>query len=232
MSQSFIWTRFILLVILCILMAHLFLTASKQGAYRKAFWLKGAAGLCFIAAGILAAVICPDSVTASWILAGLIFGLAGDQLLALRFVFPQKNRGFFAAGGSCFAIGHILYFFALLHNGHIRPAAAIPAAVVGLAACALYARIRKTDGGPMKPLLMGYLALLSIVNACAWSAAAGSVSQSSLIFAAGTLLFLISDNILFAYCFGPRATPGMYRAVHGTYYAAQLCIAAAIGLPG
>lgn len=230
MSISVIWTLFILLVVVCILMAYMFLTASRQHAYRKAFYLKGGAGLCFIAAGALACAICTDSRFAAFTMAGLILGLAGDQLLALRFVYTKKPQLFFAAGGGAFAVGHILYLFALTHNSNILPAAAAAAATAGIAASWLYAKVKKTAGGSMKFLLAGYIVLLSAVNACAWGAAAGSVSPGRLIFAAGTLLFLISDNILFSYCFGPRSTFGMYRAVHGTYYAAQLCIAAGLGM--
>lgn len=230
MPISVIRTLFIFLVIACILIVHSFLAASDQKAYQKAFWRKGAAGLCFIAAGILTGPLCRDHRFAALTVTGLILGLAGDQLLALRFIYPHKSNCFFAAGGSAFAIGHILYFFALFHTGSIRLAVLLPAAAAGLAVSILYGRIKKTDGGSMKILLTGYMALLSVVNACAWGAAAGSSSLGLLVFAVGTLFFLVSDNILFAYCFSPRSTRGMYRAVHVTYYTAQLCIGAGMGL--
>lgn len=230
MSVHTVWTLFLILVIICALMAHLFLAASRQRAYRKAFYLKLAAGLCFIAAGALTASICSNHTFAALVMTALILGLAGDQLLALRFIYPEKNNLFFSIGGGSFAIGHVLYLLAVLHRGHIIPATAVSVAISGVIASLLYGKMQKTDGGSMKFMLIGYIILLSALNACAWGAVPGLLSAGSLILSAGTLLFLISDNFLFAYCFSPRNTHGMYRAVHITYYAAQLCIAASLGL--
>ena len=47
----------------------------------------------------------------------------------------------------------------------------------------------------------------------------------ALLFAAGGVLFIISDNILCAYSFGSERRFGANIGIHATYYAAQLLIA-------
>ena len=45
------------------------------------------------------------------------------------------------------------------------------------------------------------------------------------MFAVAGVCFAVSDNILCAQSYGNKKTAGMNRAVHVTYYAAQLLIA-------
>ena len=230
MQISAVWFFFTIAVIICILMAHRFLTVSRRNEYKKAFLFKGCAGLCFIAAGGLTASLCPDRRFALFVTAGLILGLAGDQFLALRFVYSRKSNAFFTAGGGAFAAGHVLYILALLQSHTPLLKAAVPVGLAGFAASVIYARIREVNAGPMQIPLMIYRILLSTMLAAAWGTVFRHLSPGQLLFAAGSLLFLISDNILFAFYFGKRQTSGMNRAIHGTYYAAQLSIALSMGL--
>lgn len=230
MQTAAVWGIFTIAVIICILMAHRFLTVSHRNEYRKAFLFKGCAGLCFIAAGGLTASLCPDRRFALFVISGLILGLAGDQLLALRFIYPRKHNTFFAIGGSSFAAGHILYIIALFQNDCPVWMAAIPVGAAGVAASLIFARMMKLRAGVMRIPLIGYILILSAALAVSWGNAAGQLLPNRLIFAAGSLLFLISDNILFAFCFGDRRTGAMNRVIHGTYYAAQLSIALSMGL--
>lgn len=211
-------------------MAHRFLIFSGRKNYWKAFIFKGFSGLCFIAAGITTFYLCPDKNFAVLILTGLTLGLAGDQFLALRFIYSRKSTAFFTVGGGAFAAGHMLYIIALLQNHGPLLKAAIPIGLAGLAASVTYARIRNVNAGPMQTPLMIYRILLSTMLAAAWGTVFRHLSPGQLLFAAGSLLFLISDNILFAFYFGTRQTSGMNRAIHGTYYAAQLSIALSMGL--
>ena len=85
-----------------------FVGACEDTRYRRAFWLKGAAGLCFLAMGLLAAEKCANPDFAWRVCLGLFLGLVGDELLALRFIYTDKHNEFFSAGAASFAVGHVL----------------------------------------------------------------------------------------------------------------------------
>ena len=230
MKVPVIWTFFIILIFVCIWMAHLFLAVSKKQEYRKALILKGITGLCFVAAGALTASLCPNRGFALRVVTGLIFGLAGDELLALRFLCLRKKDICFAAGGAFFAVGHVLYILAVFQCQIPLLQAAVPAGGAGFFFSLLYLRRRRMHAGSMQLPLLVYMLLLCVSLAVSWGAAAKQPSLHFFLFSAGTLLFLTSDNILFAFCFGERHTDGMYQAIHGTYYAAQLCFALSMGM--
>ena len=79
----------ILFSVACALFAWRFLLACEGQKYRRAFWLKGAAGVCFVAVGTIMAL--GDRSEYAWkVLCGLTLGLAGDQLLAARFIFKER----------------------------------------------------------------------------------------------------------------------------------------------
>ena len=230
MKPSILWTLFTILIVICILAAHHFLGVSRRQEHRKAILLKGITGLCFVAAGALTASVCPDRHFALPVMAGLILGLAGDELLALRFPYPAKHDLCFTAGGAAFAIGHVMYLLALFHCQFPLLRASIPVGLAGFLLSLLYLKRRNMQAGTMQIPLTIYMLLLSVTLGVSWGAAAGQPSPQLLLFAAGALLFLTSDNILFAFCFGDRHTAGMNRAIHGTYYAAQLCFALSMGV--
>lgn len=64
----------------CAVCQRHFLQASRSKDYRLAFFFKGAAGLCFVAVGVLAATECRSGAFAWRTVAGLLLGLLGDQL--------------------------------------------------------------------------------------------------------------------------------------------------------
>ena len=59
-------------------------------------------------------------------------------------------------------------------------------------------------------------------RACA--SAAAEANAGRIMFAVGAACFVVSDNILCAYCFGNKREQYMNSAIHLTYYAAQLLI--------
>lgn len=202
-----------------------FVGACEDTRYRRAFWLKGAAGLCFLAMGLLAAEKCANPDFAWRVCLGLFLGLVGDELLALRFIYTDKYNEFFSAGAASFAVGHVLYIRALLLVSGARLTAAIPIALAGAAASAVYARIRRVNAGKLSVCAVAYIALVVFMAATAFVTSARVFSVGALMFAVAGICFAVSDNILCAQSYGNKKTAGMNRAVHVTYYAAQLLIA-------
>ena len=214
----------------CALCAHYFLSACQAQDYKSAFLYKGIAGLCFVAVGLMLALGCKNSGFGWRVAAGLVMGLAGDQLLALRFLHKEKHDMMFALGTLAFALGHLLYIWALLQLHSSLLPVAVPVWVLGMAASAVYARTRRSNAGKFQAAGFIYVSLVTFMCAAACSAAVNNLSTGALMFAVGGICFVISDNILSAYCFGNKKTAGMNRAIHITYYAAQLLIAFSMAL--
>lgn len=208
----------------CAWFGRLFLRAGAGKEYRRAFWLKGLAGLCFVAVGLLTALQSGGGRRAALVLGGLLFGLLGDELLALRFVWPEKHDQMFLLGALAFSVGHVLYLLALLHGGAV-PGAAWPVFAFLLAASFLYARHARVSFGRFLAPGLAYLALVDFLAAVSCGAAAASFGVGALLFAAGGLCFAVSDNLLCGRSFGAAKSPAVNRALHIAYYAAQLLIA-------
>ena len=215
----------VLLSLSCAVSGRFFLRAGRREEYGKAFLLKGLTGLCFVVLGALNFVLCTDRIFGVRVLCGLCLGLLGDQLLALRFVYREKHDQFFSLGAAVFAVGHGLYLAALFgHDKGVLPAA-LPFLAAGLLASWLYQRAKKTDAGNLQLPACLYIALVVFMGSVACGAAIRSFSMTLLLFAAGGICFSVSDNLLCAYCFGSARSNAVDRAVHVSYYAAQLFIA-------
>lgn len=208
----------IVLTALCAVSGGIYLVFCKRKDYRRAFAYKGTAGLCFVVLGLLGTDANIRSMlgtggaapAGAWLVAaGLIFGLLGDQLLALRFICVNKKTQFFAAGAASFAVGHVLYIIALSHRAPGILLGGLAIGFVALALSGVYNYRKDTNAGNMQVPGMIYMAVVAFMGA----------------FAVGGVLFIISDNILCAYSFGSERRFGANIGIHATYYAAQLLIA-------
>ena len=209
----------------CIAFSQLFMGAYKEEAFGRAFWLKGGAALCFVVLGILLAPFSPNPGYARLVVIGLALGLCGDQLLALRFLVPKFHDLMFAAGAGAFGVGHFFYMKALYDLGSIRLLTLIPIFVLGVAIANLYGKKHGSNAGPLQPAGLAYMVLVIFMGSVSISAFLGAPGVGLALFAIGGICFGISDNILFAFCYGKQPTWRMNVWVHITYYAAQLLIA-------
>ncbi len=209
----------------CALCGHWYMNATRAKDYKRAFPRKGLAGLCFVAAGLCLLPLCPDRAYAWLVVTGLFFGLLGDQLLALRFLDERHHDLMFALGALAFSVGHVWYLAALYGRdaGLLRPS--LPLLIAGLAAAALYARLRRIDPGKFRYAALVYIGLVVFMAATACTLAARRFSAEALLFAAGGVCFAVSDNLLLARSFGGVRTEVINSAIHISYYAAQLLIA-------
>lgn len=208
----------------CASCAKSFLEVTRAGDYGRAFWLKGAAGLCFLALGLLTASRCPDAAFAWKVAGGLLLGLVGDQLLALRFIRTERFDAFFTAGALSFAAGHGLYIWALLSR---CPAALTPGLVLAAALFAgslVYLKKNDFHAGKMDLSARAYILVVVLMGSLALASALRGATPDALLFALGGLCFIVSDNVLCVYSFGGDRRFGLNVLLHAAYYAAQLAI--------
>ena len=225
MMETLLLTVGVLLSLGCAASGYFFLRAGWREDYRRALLLKGLAGLCFLGLGVGNFFLCPSKSFGALVLGGLCLGLAGDELLALRFIHKERHDGFFSLGAAAFALGHLLYIAALfLPDRELLPLS-LPILAAGLGASWLYQRAKKTDAGRLRFPSMLSIALVVFMASVACAAAVRGFSVGLLLFAAGGICFAVSDNLLCAYCFGTARSRAVDRAVHISYYAAQLLIA-------
>lgn len=190
-----------------------------------AFWAKLIASFSFLMIGFLNAFRCSDGVYAVTVLAGLFYGFAGDVFRASPAVLAGRPLLYKAAGALCFVMGHVLYMAAMIGNFGISFWAFLAAAVL-LAGVVLWTRAEKVNAGPL------YLpGLIYMVFACMMAGTAVHVlirhySTSSLLFAVGALLFVLSDVILILHSYGRnKKSLLLHYGVLGLYYPAQALIA-------
>ena len=173
---------------------------------------------------LLAALRAPEWVTptgAAWLLlAGLALSALGDVLLV-----PRSKMAFIGGIGA-FALAHVTYGAWFLGHG----AATWLLAPVALAFLVIGHRVwRWLDphvSGAMRVPVRVYVALVSLMAACAIAYGAG-VSALALLPAIGGVLFYLSDLAVARHRF---VAPGFVNRAWGlpTYYLAQLLIAYAV----
>lgn len=222
-------TAFIMLAAIltagCIFSAYHFLSVYRKEEFVRGFWRKGAAALFFVAVGVVLLLSKGASVFAWLVVGGLVLGLCGDQLLAMRLIHRKYHDLFFTIGALSFGIGHGLYVLALRHVGMLRVSIILPVFSIGAVLSLVYAVKMGTNVGKKTPLAVGYIAVVLLMGSIAVGAAIDSMSLGGLLFAVGGILFCVSDNILCAYCYGKEPVWNMNRDLHIAYYGAQLAIA-------
>ena len=97
-----------------IILQALFIKVEHDEKYVAADILKGSAALMFVIVGFLGMKKGLNPGFADKIFTGLVFGMIGDILLNLRFVFEKQGQKIFLAGIAAFLIGHIMYLVALI----------------------------------------------------------------------------------------------------------------------
>lgn len=222
----------IVFAVLCIVITLLFCWLRSTKATFYSLTLKILASLCFIFSAIIAlSLIGFDSVVGIMILVGMICGLAGDILLDLKVMYPQKNDVLFLTGTLSFAIGHVFYFVALLLTnlqvGAISLAWAIPVSLVLAVAFALGIQLASKkmnmEFGKVRWAVIIYSIILAFMFF--YSVCVAILVPMVWIFAGGMLLFLLSDLILSMQYFGGKTQVLFIYINHVLYYLAQIMFA-------
>ncbi len=210
-----------LLIPLCLCLAAVFLLQESKKRYVPAVVLKGLASACFVILGFL---LSGGSPAAKLITAGLLLGCIADVLLNLRMVFPKKGQLIFLVGIVVFLSGHILYLIAILKG-------AAPwwiCVIIGVILTALlmkwiFARI--TAKKAFKIFGIVYIGAIMLLNCLAIGNLIVSPSAFTAVFAAGAVLFLLSDIVLILNTFGKETRQSLRVMNISLYYLGQLLIA-------
>ena len=218
------------LIIVGFLLQILFIKTEHEKKYLLAVILKGSASLCFVIIGYLAYTRANNPFNELFFI-GLLFGLIGDVLLNLRFVFEKQGQKIFLIGIVAFLIGHILYLLGLIPQAqHIWIWYCV--SLGALAAGGLLAYIFKTmDVKPaFKIFGIFYLGAVFIMTAIAIGIGIFTPSTRALVYALGAVLFTASDVVLIFNTFS-GVTKFSLRITNLTlYYIGQILIACSLFL--
>ena len=209
------------LIPLCLILAGVFLWVEKQEKYVVAVVLKGLASLCFVILGLLAS---PGTHMAKMIVTGLVLGCVADVMLNLRWVFKAKGQLIFLVGILVFLSGHIFYLAAVLPSCSTK-LLCILIGIVLTALLMIWIFKQITAKKAFKIFGVFYIGAIMILNCVAIGNLISSPSTFTGIFAAGAVLFLISDIVLILNTFGSETKMGLRITNIGLYYIGQLLIA-------
>ena len=209
------------LIPLCLCLAAVFLWQESKKNYVPAVILKGLASACFVLMGLLLA---GDARMARLILVGLLLGCIADVLLNLRFVFEKKGQLIFLVGIAVFLSGHILYLIAILQGAkHWWIPLIVGAVLTALLMIWIFKRI--TAKKAFKIFGVVYIGAIMLLNCVAVGNLIAAPSAFTALFAAGSLLFLISDIVLILNTFGKETRQSLRVTNISLYYVGQLLIA-------
>lgn len=207
--------------ILCLCLAALFMWTEKKEHYMGAVILKGLASLCFVLVGVMAG---NGGQLAKLIVTGLLLGCVADVLLNLRWVFPKKGQLIFLVGILVFLGGHVVYLAAVLPMAD-NWAVCVVVGVVLTALLMKWIFSIITAKKAFKIFGVFYLGAIMLLNCVAVSNLMTAPSAFTGLFAAGALLFLISDIVLILNTFGQKSKFSLRVTNLSLYYIGQLLIA-------
>ncbi|MBR0374285.1 MAG: lysoplasmalogenase [Mogibacterium sp.] len=215
-----------ILIVLCVALAAVFLLQESKGKYVPAVILKGLASLCFVILGVLGS---PGTTIAGRIVCGLVLGCVADVLLNLRMVFKEKGQLIFLVGILVFLSGHILYLAAVLPLAKNWLVCVI-AGVVLTALLMVWIFKRITAKMAFKIFGVFYIGAIMILNCVAVSNLITAPSAFTGVFAAGAVLFLVSDIVLILNTFGSEFRQSLRVTNISLYYIGQILIALSLQL--
>ena len=214
-----------LLILLGLVLQALFIKVEHEEKYLLADILKGSASLIFVLIGYQAFLVTNNAFNRLF-LYGLIFGMIGDILLNLRYVFPKHGQKIFLVGILAFLIGHILYLLALIPQArHVWIWYCITIGALA-AICLLVYIFRTMEVKPaFKIFGVFYLGAVFIMTAIAIGIAIFVPNRRSILYAIGAILFTASDVVLIFNTFSGVTKFSMRIANLSLYYLGQILIA-------
>lgn len=215
----------ILFAVLCPVAACYFIKAMEAEEHLKATFLKGLATVCCIGIAGVTLFLTKNHRFAVLVVLGLFFGFVGDELLALRFVYPDSFSSLFLGGAGSFFLGHVFYVIALYGIAADAWIIALPLTALCLVLELVNSKRHSLDMGKLFIPLGIYCAFVCFMGCSAVGAAFENFSVGTLLFAVAGVCFIISDSILSVQCFSDHPDNRKNRLLHVFYWAAQLLIA-------
>lgn len=228
-----------LMCLTCMVIGAFFLVAfllkCKDKRSVTGVFLKNATSIFFILTAVCGIV----KNSASWkygllIVVGLVFGMLGDIYLDQKWVYPKDMKQYLYAGFICFGIGHLFYIPALVTTAHIGMKLMVIPVIAGIVVAAgnlVLEKPMKQKFGQYKAIVTVYSFILAAMVATAVVAAFVSKHPAFIVYAIGSVLFLVSDLVLSPMYFGEgKNTPTNFIVNHVTYYLGQYMIAFSVAL--
>jgi len=216
--------RYGLLCVACLALAALFIHREHGKHYVSAAVLKGLASLCFVLFGVLGSRLSGDAALARLVVVGLLLGCAADVLLNLRFVFEKHGQPIFLLGILVFLSGHVVYLAAIAPGArYLVPSLLAGAVLTALLMKWIFTQI--TAKKAFKIFGVFYLGAIMLLNCVAVGNLLAAPSAFTGIFAAGAVLFLVSDIVLILNTFGSESRFSLRIVNLSLYYIGQLLIA-------
>ncbi|MBQ8183734.1 MAG: lysoplasmalogenase [Clostridia bacterium] len=199
--------------------------------------IKGSASLCFIFTGLFAFIgnrQCPPYMGALTV-TGACFGLIGDIVLDLKYVYKDDADKYLKTGFMSFLIGHIFYMASMIYAYGAKPYVLIFTAicfVCGILFALGAEKILKLNYGKFRLITVLYTSVLNSTVGLAVGFLVAEPGLHTVVFTVGMFLFLISDAILSRTYFSPVEKDRKSRLAivlnHSTYFAAQYLIAVSL----
>ena len=161
---------------------------------------------------------------AKLVLTGLILGCIADVLLNLRWVIKEKGKLIFLVGILVFLSGHIVYLAAILPMSESW-VLCFGIGIILTAGLMKWIFTKITAEKAFKIFGVFYIGAIVLMNCVAISNLITATSTFTAIFAAGAVLFLISDIVLILNTFGPESKFSLRITNLSLYYLGQLLIA-------
>jgi uncharacterized membrane protein YhhN len=216
----------ILLTLACAVAAIYFMKVYYKKDYKLSVMLKGLAGIFFVLFGLVKVIASVNSL--SWPIAlvalALLFGLAGDELLALRHIYNEKYTFYFVIGALCFGAEHVLLMTSVLIDNIklVNPLILFIMFGIAFVISLVYLKTRKTDAGSIQKSAIFYISLLSLMCSMMITRGITAPTLPNLLMALGGVFFIVSDNVLLVYNFGEKRDWWLNEIVHIAYYGAQI----------
>src|SRR4029078_11844688 len=160
----------------------------------------------------------PDTTSARWVTAGMVFSLVGDVALL-----GNSNRAFLIGLGA-FLLAHVIYIVAFLGVVGWSPHVALVAPMMLASTLLLLRAIWKGAAGTRGPAI-AYAVAVSVMVVSAWATIRGPLAMAPFA-AVGATLFYVSDSSLALSPF-PPPIPHIPLLAMGVYWLGQLGIAIA-----
>lgn len=218
------------LILVCAAIVVAFMRALYKEKYKHALLFKGLASLCFVAFGAYNFFSREFSWTTLAMLVGICLGIVGDEVIALAPIYPKRDAEYFIGGGTFFLVGHIFYIVALLMIAKFNALVVGGVFLVIALISALYGHRKDYLPAESRPKLMLYLGIVVTFASVAVGSFLVRGALCTAFFALGGILFVMSDNILFAYKYGKNPQFSQNIILHIAYYLAQFAIAWSISL--
>ncbi|GAB1433267.1 hypothetical protein MASR2M29_18920 [Spirochaetota bacterium] len=218
------------LIIAGLVLETIFIRQEYAKKLLPALVIKSLASLVFVSLGAINYSLAANQLYALLILLGLVFGMIGDIMLNLRYLYTDsRSNRVFAVGIAAFLLGHLLYMVALVLRLPAALYRSIPAAVI--LSILLIPLLLKNINPPGKGLKVFGIVYLAIVTAMfAFAAGLLSIHKNMLntVFTIAAFLFMASDYILIYYFFGKKKIRPLRAVNLMCYYISQLLIAMTI----